>query len=114
MKNPIRFVSLESDGDRYDSFLFEKMASKIAHEARISPTIVKEYSKRAIKEWEKKTGQIFTNLVKMSSLDRSENVYHILSDLRHSLEPYVPSVKTLDKSMSIASVSIEIMLNPSY
>lgn len=113
MKNPVRFVSMESDEDSYDMFLFEKMASKIAHEAQISPTIVKKYSQRAIKEWEERTGQVFINLVKMTSVDRSENVYNILSDLRHSLEPFVPSVKTLDKSMSIASVSLELILNPS-
>ncbi len=110
MKSPIKFVKLESNNNPIDQFVFDKMTQKIAAEAHISPTIVKKYSQRAITGWEQKTGHSIVNLCHMTSVDRSTNIYNILDELRHSLEPFVPSVKTLDKSMCIASISMELML----
>ena len=104
MKNPARFV-------RLDKFVLDRMADKIAKNAHISPNIVKKYSDRAIGDWEQKTGQNLSSLLRMSSVDRSANLDNIVADLRHSLGDIVPSVKTLDKSMCIASVSLEIMFN---
>ena len=112
MNKPVKFVNIDSNQVIMDNYLLEKMAHKIASEAHISPNVVSKYSQQAIIDWEHRTGQSIVNLAKMSSVDRSANLYNILNDFRSLLEPIVPSVKILDKSMCIASVSMEIMLNP--
>ena len=88
------------------------MSHKIAVEAQISPEIVKNYSKIAIEQWEQNTGRSIAKLFTMQSADRSANIYNILDHLRNSLSPIIMSVKTLDKTMCIANVSMELIFNP--
>lgn len=88
------------------------MSHKIAVEAQISPEIVKNYSKEAIEQWEQKTGRSIAKLYTMQSADRSAQIYNILDNLRDSLSPIIVSVKALDKTMCIASVSMELIFDP--
>lgn len=95
--------------DPETDYAFEKMIQKISFEAKISPQLLRKYGGKAFYDWETQTGKSVTTLSSMKSEDRSSNIYSILDKFRHSLEPIVPSVKRLDKTMCIASVSMEIM-----
>ena len=95
--------------DPETNYAFEKMIQKISFEAKISPQLLRKYGGKAFNEWEVQTGKSLLTLNEMKSEDRSANIYTILDKFRHSLEPIIPSVKRLDKTMCIASVSLEIM-----
>ena len=115
MKNPVKFVAKNqkrNEMELFDGYIFNDMSHKIAVEAQISPEIVKNYSKSAIEQWEQMTGRSVAKLYTMQSADRSANIYNILDHLRNSLSPIIVSVKTLDKTMCIASVSMELIFNP--
>lgn len=105
---------METEPTKIDPYILDEMAEKIASQAHLSPNIVKKYGEEAILNWEKATGLSISCLMKMSSLDRTAYVNKIIETLRCSLQPLVPSLKTLNKSMCIASVSMELMLNPLY
>ncbi|UYP47772.1 hypothetical protein NEF87_004057 [Candidatus Lokiarchaeum ossiferum] len=90
-------------------YAFEKMIQKISFEAKISPQLLRKYGGEAFKDWESKTGKPISSLNAMKPEDRSSNIYAILDKFRHSLEHIVPSVRKMDKTMCIASVSMEIM-----
>ena len=107
-----KFVARENLEKLTEDYLFNNMSHKIAAEAHISPNIVKSFSKAAFCQWEERTGRSIQNLFSMQSVDRSANIYAILNDLRDSLSPIIMSVKRLDKTMCIASVSMELMFNP--
>ncbi len=91
------------------SYAFDAMIQKISTEAKISPALVRKYGGQAFQDWESQTGRNLSALVGMKSEDRSANIYTILEKFRTSMEPIIPSVKKLDKTMCIASVSLEIM-----
>jgi hypothetical protein len=112
MKHTTRFILQEESNNPLDGYLFYQMAYKIALEACVSPWLVQKISKKAISQWEETTGKSIKELGKLHPEDRAEEIYKILEYVERSLAKMVRSQKHIEKSISIATVSMELMLNP--
>ena len=103
-KTITRFVSHEF---RFREF--EQMLQDISAKARISPELVRKYTKKALTGWEKKTGKDVLTLFTTTPTQRRWEIDKMVADLRDHLRPIVFSRKKLDQVMEIATDSIENM-----
>jgi len=90
-------------------YAFETMLQKISTLTRVSPELVRKYGIASFNEWQKKTGLTVNSLSNMKSEDRCFHIYDMLDLFRNRLETVIFSVKDLDKSLSIASITYEII-----
>jgi len=90
-------------------YAFEAMLQKISSLTRVSPELVRKYGIDSFKEWQRKTGLTFDSLSSMKPEDRCSQIYDMLDLFRNRLETVIFSVKDLDKSLSIANITYEII-----
>ncbi|MHA1718572.1 MAG: hypothetical protein ACTSWX_08295 [Promethearchaeota archaeon] len=90
-------------------YTFETMLQKISSLTRVSPELVRKYGIASFKEWESTTGLSVRSLSNMKPEDRCFHIYNMLDMFRSHLETVIFSVKDLDKSLSIAGITYEIM-----
>ena len=90
-------------------YAFETMLQKISSLTRVSPELVRKYGIASFNEWQKKTGLNVTSLSNMKPEDRCSHIYDMLDLFRNRLETVIFSVKDLDKSLSIANITYEII-----
>jgi hypothetical protein len=91
------------------NYAFENMLQKISSLTKVSPNLIKNYGISSIKEWQKKTGLTVNSLTSMKPEDRCSHIYDMLDLFRNRLETVIFSVKDLDKSLSIANITYEII-----
>ena len=103
-KNVFRFISHEF---RYREY--EQMLQDMSAKASISPELVRKYTKKALTNWEKKSGQDVLTLFTTTPTQRRWEIDKMIADLRDHLRPIVFSQKKLDQVMEIATDSIENM-----
>ena len=103
-ENVTRFVSHE-----YRNIEFEQMLQDISSKASISPVLVRKYSEKALKEWEKESGTDVLTLFTTTPSKRSGEIKKMLCNLKDHLRPIVFSSKKLDGVMDIATKSLEAM-----
>ena len=90
-------------------YAFESMIQKISSLTKVSPELVKKYGIASFREWELKTGLEVNSLSSMKPEDRCSHIYDMLDLFRNRLETVIFSVKDLDKSLSIANITYEII-----
>ena len=91
------------------NYAFETMLQKISSLTKVSPELVRKYGIASFKEWQKKTGLNADSLSNMKPEDRCSHIYDMLDLFRNRLETVIFSVKDLDKSLSIANITYEII-----
>ena len=91
------------------NYAFETMLQKISSITKVSPNLLKDYGIASFKEWQKKTGINVDSLSSMKPEDRCSHIYDMLDLFRNRLETIIFSVKDLDKSLSIANITYEII-----
>ncbi len=90
-------------------YAFESMLQKISSLTKVSPELVRKYVIASFKEWELKTGLNVNSLSAKKPEDRCSHIYDMLDLFRNRLETVIYSVKDLDKSLSIANITYEIV-----
>ena len=90
-------------------YAFESMLQKISSLTKVSPELVRKYGIASFREWELKTGLEVKSLLSMKPEDRCSHIYDMLDVFRGRLETVIFSVKDLDKSLSIANITYEII-----
>ncbi len=90
-------------------YAFESMLQRISSLTRVSPELVRKYGIASFREWEKNTGLSVNTLKRMKPEDRCFHIYDMLEVFRSQLETVIFSVKDLDKSLSIANITYEII-----
>ena len=90
-------------------YAFETMLQKISSLTKVSPVLVRKYGIASFQEWQKKTGLTLNSLSSMKPEDRCSHIYDMLDLFRNRLETIIFSVKDLDKSLSIANITYEII-----
>ena len=91
------------------NYAFENMLQKISSLTKVSPNLIKNYGISSLNEWQKKTGLNVNSLSNMKPEDRCSHIYDMLDLFRNRLETIIFSVKDLDKSLSIANITYEII-----
>ena len=91
------------------NYAFETMLQKISSLTKVSPNLIKNYGISSLNEWQKKTGLKVHSLSNMKPEDRCSHIYDMLDLFRNRLETVIFSVKDLDKSLSIANITYEII-----
>ena len=91
------------------NYAFESMLQRISSLTKVSPELVRKYGIHSFKEWQKNTGLNLNSLSSMKPEDRCFHIYDILDIFRSRLETVIFSVKDLDRSLSIANITYEII-----
>jgi len=91
------------------NYAFETMLQKISSLTKVSPNLIKNYGISSLNEWQKKTGLKINSLSNMKPEDRCSHIYDMLDLFRNRLETVIFNVKNLDKSLSIANITYEII-----
>ena len=100
----IRFVPKS-----YQKVEYEKMFEKISECARLSVTLIKNYTERALFDWELSSGQEITALFSFTVDKRVKEIHQIGHYLKNYLEPILDSSKTINRSVHIAPRALENM-----
>jgi len=91
------------------NYAFETMLQKISSLTKVSPNLIKNYGISSLNEWQKNTGLKVNSLSNMKPEDRCSHIYDMLDLFRNRLETVIFNVKNLDKSLSIANITYEII-----
>ena len=92
-------------------YTYQSMAAKIGMCAQISPDLITAFGERAIKSWEMDFHANIVDLYKLNTADRSMKIKELLNYFRDYIGDMGLSVKTIDKIMTIASVSHELLFS---
>jgi hypothetical protein len=95
-------------------YTFQSMAAKIGSCAKISPDLITAFGERAIKSWEMDSHANIADLYKLNTADRSEKINELLNYFRNFIEDMGLSGKIIDKIMTIASVSHELLFSERF
>ncbi|MHA1612806.1 MAG: hypothetical protein ACTSVZ_02475 [Promethearchaeota archaeon] len=110
----MNFIRFKASSCHIDDVTFQDMAEKIGTTAQLSPTLIYQYSKLAINDWEKTSGYEVKNLFLMKDLERSENITNILEHFQKKLTPLISCPKVLNKTLCIANVGFQIVFDPLF
>ncbi|MHA1521067.1 MAG: hypothetical protein ACTSRK_12865 [Promethearchaeota archaeon] len=110
----MNFIRFKASSCHIDDVTFQDMAEKIGTTAKLSPTLIYQYSKLAINDWEKTSGYEVKNLFLMKDLERSQNITDILNNLQEKLKDLVSCPKVLNKSLCIANVGYQVIFDPLF
>ncbi|MHA1674193.1 MAG: hypothetical protein ACTSYI_11275 [Promethearchaeota archaeon] len=108
----MKSIRFKASPRNIDDVTFHDMARKIGSTAQLSPTLIYQYGKLAIDDWEKTSGYKMKNLFLMRDLERSENITNILENFQEKLKPLISCPKVLNKTLSIANVGYQIIFDP--
>ncbi len=97
-----------------DDVTFQQMVGKISKTTHLSPTLLFQYGKKAIDDWEKTSGYEVKNLFLMRDLERSENITNILENFQKKLTPLISCPKVLNKTRCIANTGFQIIFDPLF
>jgi hypothetical protein len=100
-----------TDGTIANNYTFQQMLQKISMEVKISPQLISKYSLLAFQNWETHTGKSLAWLSNLHSEDRSAHIYMILDLFRQSLDSLYLDKKALDRTLHLASVSMELLFD---
>lgn len=97
--------------DRNRIAAFSNMVSKISLEAGVEQKIIQKQTEEALQKWENVVKRPINTLLSQPPEHRYEELKRILSYFRDMMVPLVPSPEKLEKSMRIASLGYEMLLD---
>ncbi|UYP45019.1 hypothetical protein NEF87_001304 [Candidatus Lokiarchaeum ossiferum] len=100
----VRFVP-----EAYQKVKFEKMFDEISKYAKLTTEIIKNCTERAFFDWEMSSGQEISVLFSFKAGRRIKEIDKIGTYFRSYLEPILNSRKIINRSVNIATRSLENM-----
>lgn len=83
--------------DPYRDYSLGNMAFELSTVLRVSPEVIKQYSMKAMTDWEIQHSKPIANIFAMSKDEQRIAVENIIENLNRYIKPIVESEKRLDK-----------------